>query len=131
MATTLHPEIDVESVAPDSSVDDIFRKLNNLVKPTEQLIKERKSLKNPQLILKMVSGDLPSEEEMQTIKEDLKQLQKLVKLTLDHQTALKEAQEAVAELDKIIGPGSSPLREILESVTPSQELPAGKAKVPA
>ncbi len=131
MATTLHPEIDVESVAPDSSVDDIFRKLNNLVKPTEQLIKERKSLKNPQLILKMVSGDLPSEEEMQTIKEDLKQLQKLVKLTLDHQTALKEAQEAVAELDKIIGPGSSPLREILESVTPSQELPAGKAKAPA
>lgn len=131
MATTLHPEIDVESVAPDSSVDDIFRKLNNLVKPTEQLIKERKSLKNPQLILKMVSGDLPSEDEMQTIKEDLKQLQKLVKLTLDHQTALKEAQEAVAELDKIIGPGSSPLREILESVTPSQELPAGKAKVHA
>jgi len=131
MATTLHPEIDDESVAPDSSVDDIFRKLNNLVKPTEQLIKERKSLKNPQLILKMVSGDLPSEDEMQTIKEDLKQLQKLVKLTLDHQTALKEAQEAVAELDKIIGPGSSPLREILESVTPSQELPAGKAKVHA
>lgn len=131
MATTLHPEIDVESVAPDSSVDDIFRKLNNLVKPTEQLIKERKSVKNPQLILKMVSGDLPSEEEMQTIKEDLKQLQKLVKLTLDHQTALKEAQEAVAELDKIIGPGSSPLREILESVTPSQELPPGKAKAQA
>jgi hypothetical protein len=131
MATTLHPEIDVESVVPDSSVDEIFRKLNNLVKPTEQLIKERKSLKNPQLILKMVSGDLPSEEEMQTIKEDLKQLQKLVKLTLDHQTALKEAQEAVADLDKIIGPGPSPLREILESVTPSQELPASKAKAPA
>lgn len=135
VATPINPDLEA---SPESTVDEIFRKLNSLLKPVEQLVKERKSLKDPKLILKMVSGELPTDEELQTIKEDLKQLQKLVKITLDHQTALQEAQIALSDLDQIIGKGPSPLREIIETVTEStkksvpapealsQQLPSGK-----
>jgi hypothetical protein len=107
-----------EQVDPDQ----IFESLNRLLRVNEQLIKERKNLQAPHLIIDMVNGDLPVEENLPTIKADLKVLEKVVKLLLEHRNALSAAQGARTELDSIIGTFTSSSKpSAIATLTPTDE----------
>lgn len=116
-AAMLEESLPAESTAPEArspksepaasidpnALEDTFSALKTLLNTAEKLQKSRQEVGDikPQL-LRLLDGELLSEEELEQLKTGVNGLSKLVRFYGDYQTALEKAQPARALLDQVI-----------------------------
>lgn len=112
---TVEREDDVPVSAPERSPDsqpsntdsqaleETFAALKTLLSTVEKLQKARQEVGDIKpMLLRLLDGELLSDEELEQLKSGVSGLSKLVRLYADYQTALEKAQPARTLLDEVI-----------------------------
>lgn len=97
------PEKETLASVDSNSIEETFSALKTLLSTVEKLQKARQEVGDikPQL-LRLLDGELLSEDEVEQLKSGVNGLSKLVRFYGDYQTALDKAQPARALLDEVI-----------------------------
>lgn len=100
------PAADPSPPETDSqTVDEIFGALKTLLSTVEKLQKARQDVGDLKpLVLRVLDGELVSEEELEQLKAGIGGLSRLVRLYTDYNTALAKAQPARNLLDQMLKP---------------------------